>query len=87
MLTDVVSFAFRRENIKSTSRNSSKTSIKLTLAFYNLQHVEPKSQRVNPTQHRGGLSIHLFSSMYFLLLLLPGYFSKLDFSRSLLQNQ
>lgn len=46
-------FFFRRENIKSMSRNSSKTSIKLTLAFYNHRHVEQRSQRVNPTPHRG----------------------------------
>lgn len=87
MFTRVVSFTFRRENIKSMSRNSSKTSIKLTLAFYNLQHVEQRSQRVNPTQHRGRVSIHSFSSVLILLLLLPDYFSKLDFSHSLLQNQ
>lgn len=66
-----MSFVFRRGNIKSMSRNSSKTSIKLTLAFYNLQHVEQRSQRVNPTPHRGGFSIYLFSSMFFLLLLPP----------------
>ncbi len=63
MLTHVMSFVFRRGNIKSMSRNSSKTSIKLTLAFYNLQHVEQRSQRVNPTPHRGRFFI------YFLIII------------------
>jgi len=67
-LTHVVPFVFRQGNIKSMSRNSSKTSIKLTLAFYNLRHVEQRSQRVNPTPHRGWF---LFVFMFFLLLLRP----------------
>lgn len=46
-------FSFRRENTKSTSKNSSKTYIKLTLAFCNLQHVVQRSLKVNPTRHRG----------------------------------
>lgn len=54
----------RRVNIKSTSRNSSKTSIKLTLAFYNLLHVEQRSQRANPTPHRGEVSFCLLSLSY-----------------------
>lgn len=44
---------FRRENIKNTSRSSSKTSIKLTLAFYNLLHVEQRRQKIKPTPHKG----------------------------------
>lgn len=57
---------FRQENIKSMSKNSSKTSIKLTLAFYNLQLVEQKSQRVNPTPHRGWFLL-IFRFVVFLL--------------------
>lgn len=67
MLTHAMSFVFRRGNIKSMSRNSSKTSIKLTLAFYNLQHVAQRSRRANPTPHRGWC----FISFAFFLLLLP----------------
>lgn len=66
MLTHAMPFVFRQGNIKSMSRNSSKTSIKLTLAFYNLQHVEQRSQRVNQTPHRGWCFI---SSVFFLVLL------------------
>lgn len=51
---------FRRENIKSTSRSFFKTSIKLTLAFYNLQHVEQRRQKIKPTPHKGAF---LFSSV------------------------
>lgn len=46
---NVDSFVSRRENIKNMSRNSSKTSIKLILAFYNLHPVEQRSLRVNQT--------------------------------------
>lgn len=35
------------------SRSSSKTSIKLTLAFYNLQHVEQRRRKTKPTPHKG----------------------------------
>lgn len=58
----VILFFSRQGNIKSMSRNSSKTSIKLTLAFYNLPHVEQRSQRVNPTPHRGSF---LFFKCFF----------------------
>jgi len=60
---------FRRGNIKSMSRNSSKTSIKLILAFYNLQLVEQRSQRVNPTPHRGWLCIWCCCFCFFIVLL------------------
>lgn len=59
---------FRQENIKSMSRNSSKTSIKLTLAFYNLQRVGQRSQRVNLTLHRGQW-FYLFFFWHFLFVL------------------
>lgn len=49
----------RQENIKNTNRSSSKTSIKLTLAFYNLQHVEQRRQKIKPTPHKGSF----FSSL------------------------
>lgn len=54
---------FRQENIKNTNRSSSKTSIKLTLAFYNLQHVEQRRQKIKPTPHKGSFFPPFFNCL------------------------